>query len=95
MNYEWDMGANKEDVRKAFIIIFGYDKNIQLYDRTFFSGKEWTDLLKTELAAQRPVYYEGGSGENNQAYKWAFVCDGYNRSGLFHFKYGLVWQWIF
>ena len=58
-------GANKEDVRKAFINNFGYDKNIQLYDRTFFS-KEWTDLLKTELAAQRPVYYEGGSGENNQ-----------------------------
>ena len=39
MNYEWDMGANKEDVRKAFINNFGYDKNIQLYDRTFFSGK--------------------------------------------------------
>lgn len=88
MNYEWDMGANKEDVRKAFINNFGYDKNIQLYDRTFFSGKEWTDLLKTELAAQRPVYYEGGSGENNQAYKWAFVCDGYNRSGLFHLNTG-------
>lgn len=59
-----------------------------MYDRTFFSGKEWTDLLKTELAAQRPVYYEGGSGENNQVYKWAFVCDGYNRSGLFHLNTG-------
>lgn len=87
-NYEWDKGAEKEDVRKAFINHFGYDKNIQLYDRTFFSGKEWTDLLKTELAAQRPVYYEGGGGENNQTYKWAFVCDGYNRNGLFHLNTG-------
>lgn len=53
-----------------------------------FPEKNGTDLLKTELAAQRPVYYEGGSGENNQAYKWAFVCDGYNRSGLFHLNTG-------
>ena len=28
---------------------------------------------ENRTAAQRPVYYEGGSGENNQAYKWS-VC---------------------
>lgn len=88
-DYERGLSATGEDVRSAFVTHFGYDKNIQLYDRAFFSDKEWGDLLRAELAARRPVYYEGGSGENNQTFKWAFVCDGYNKDGLFHLNTGL------
>lgn len=87
-DYENGWSATKGDIRKALIQNFGYDENMQIYDRTFFSEKEWIDLLKTELAAQRPVYYEGGSGENNRSTKWAFACDGYNKNGLFHLNTG-------
>lgn len=87
MNYEWDMGLIKKMYGRLSLIILDM---IRIYNCMIGPSfaKEWTDLLKTELAAQRPVYYEGGSGENNLAYKWAFVCDGYNRSGLFHLNTG-------
>lgn len=87
-NYEYGSTADNEDVWNAFVENFQYDKNLQLYDRAFFSENEWTTMLKTELAAMRPVYYSGEGGENNQGYSWSFVCDGYNKDNLFHLKTG-------
>lgn len=87
-NYEYGSTAENEDVRDAFVNHFSYDKNLQLYDRAFFSEEEWIAMLKTELAAMRPVYYSGEGGENDQSYRWVFVCDGYNTENMFHLKTG-------
>jgi hypothetical protein len=42
------------------------------------------NLLKTELDAGQPMYYEGtGNGSGH-----AFVCDGYDNNNFFHFNWG-------
>ena len=48
-----------------------------------YSSSDWVNLLKGELNAERPILY---AGENSGGH--AFVCDGYDASGKFHFNWG-------
>ena len=48
-----------------------------------FSDEEWSALLKEELDLERPVLYCGGVLDCH-----AFICDGYDESGYFHFNWG-------
>ena len=86
MNYgpEWS-GAYSKDVITAITTYFGYDKSATLVYKQSYTDAQWTDLLKQELNANRPLYYAG----NNQTYGGhAFVCDGYDTNNLFHFNWG-------
>jgi hypothetical protein len=63
---------------------FGYDSSISLLDHDFYSGAEWESILANEIDNNRPILYMGaGFGIGH-----AFVCDGYNSDGLFHFNWG-------
>jgi hypothetical protein len=63
---------------------FGYDQGMQGIARDNYSEQQWTNLLKTELDASRPIIYDGfGSGGGH-----CFVCDGYDDSNYFHFNWG-------
>jgi hypothetical protein len=80
-------GSNtySEDVPEALITYFGYDAGIAYHQRAYnYSYKEWLDLLKTEIKANRPVLYSGSSDD----YGHAFVCDGYDINDMFHFNWG-------
>ena len=46
----------------------------------------WGDLLRADLDAGRPVIYRGGAPSASVGH--AFVCDGYDSSGAFHFNWG-------
>lgn len=71
-------------VAPALINYFGYSSNTKAVDRNKYTFQNWTDLLKTELNASRPIYYQGiGSGGGH-----AFVLDGFDNSGLFHVNWG-------
>jgi hypothetical protein len=85
MNYGRESTAGSIDMARALVANFGYDSNIQTYDRDYYSKAEWVDLIKTELNAQRPVLY---SGYSSVAGGHQFVCDGYDNNGLFHFNWG-------
>jgi hypothetical protein len=86
MNYDISgSGAYSHDVVNALKTIFGYDAGITYHDRYYYSYTEWTDLLRAEIKANRPVYY-GGNSETVGGH--SFVCDGYNADGLFHFNWG-------
>ena len=63
---------------------FDYDKNIKSVDKDYCSVEDWEAILKSELAAGRPVLCAGGS----QAGAHEFVCDGYDADGFFHYNYG-------
>lgn len=63
---------------------FNYDENIYCYESKYTPTAEWVEVLMRELTAGRPILY---SGYNEQA-GHAFVCDGYNGDGLFHFNWG-------
>ncbi|MBO7580030.1 MAG: C10 family peptidase [Bacteroidaceae bacterium] len=68
----------------ALVNHFGYDKGAQMLLRDFYSLEEITLMLKTELAAGRPVLvsaYNKGGGH-------AFVIDGYDENDWFHLHVG-------
>lgn len=68
----------------AFVNYFGYDAEIQRYERAFFSEAEWNSLIKKELNSTRPVYFSA----NSDAGGHAFVCDGYDSNDMFHINWG-------
>ncbi len=84
MNYEHDgSGAFSGDVPGAINTYFSYS------DQSAFVSKggnydEWIALLKLNLDQNIPLYYSGHSDDGGHA----FVCDGYDENGLFHFNYG-------
>lgn len=68
----------------AFIKYFNYSETLAYIYRRNFSEADWSQKLKENLARNRPVYYVG----RNETDGHAFVCDGYDELGLFHFNLG-------
>ena len=79
-----ESAAYSEDVAPALKEYFDYDPNLQYVYKYYYTDTEWKDLLKTELNAGRPVYYDGDDGQTGHA----FVCDGYDANDYFHFNWG-------
>ena len=84
MDYNTDgSGAYSSDVVTALKSYFSYDAGTAFHRRNYYTYTAWVTLLKTEIRANRPVYYAGyGNGGH------AFVCDGYDADDLFHFNWG-------
>lgn len=76
--------AYVDDAAEAFVNHFGYDSEIQMYQRTYYTTKEWNDLIKRELNASRPVYFSARTETGGHA----FICDGYDSNDLFHINWG-------
>ncbi|MCM1067462.1 MAG: C10 family peptidase [Muribaculaceae bacterium] len=64
---------------------FKYDASISIEFREWYTDSEWEDLIYSELAERRPVYYQGTSPMNEGH---IFVCDGYSSDGYFHINWG-------
>ncbi len=63
---------------------FDYDASAHVAGRSNYSTQGWTDLIYAELVAGRPVIYFG----NKKTGGHAFICDGYDGNGMFHFNWG-------
>ena len=84
MNYEPSgSGAYSGDVPAAISTYFSYTNK-----STFVSKggnyDEWITLLKSNIDQRIPLYYSGHSDDGGHA----FICDGYDADGLFHFNFG-------
>ncbi len=77
-------GAYTTDVATALVKYFNYDQNLELKHLDFYSISEWEKLIYDELKAGRPVFHAGVSMGGGHA----FVCDGYDGNGMFHFNWG-------
>ena len=75
--------ASSGDVAEAFCQKFYYP-DAKLTRRRNIDDEIWLDMIKEDLDAQLPLYYAGGSSLGRHA----FVCDGYDSNGLFHFNFG-------
>ena len=69
---------------------FGYSNTAQDITRSSwwtenYTTAEWEALIKVELDARRPILY---SANDINAGGHAFVCDGYDNNGMFHFNFG-------
>ena len=72
---------------------FGYSSSAQYKSKSGswwtggsgYTTSEWEAMMKTELNAGRPILY---AANDPSAGGHAFICDGYNDEGLFHFNFG-------
>ena len=65
---------------------FGYDPNTWRNEwRINYTVAEWDWLVYNELASGRPLIFSGTSSKEGGH---AFICDGYDGAGLYHFNWG-------
>ena len=85
MNYgTTGSSAASAKVPIALVNHFGYAGTAQLVYQMDYSYEGWEDQLRSELNAERPMYYAGQSDKGAHA----FICDGYDEMGFFHFNWG-------
>ena len=85
MSY-YGSSAGAETYKSALALrdYFGYSSDINLINRVCFTPTEWHNMIYNELACRRPVIMGGYSAFGGHA----FICDGYDGHGLFHFNWG-------
>ena len=77
-------GAFLQDVSPALSTYFSYAPS-QCLMREDYSHDEWVAMMREALDSEVPILYAGQNDEGGHA----FVCDGYDANGLFHFN----WCW--
>ena len=75
-------GAYTDDIPKGFTY-FGYGSKIAF--RNDYSQQAWDDLVYSELAAGRPMIYNGTAGSGGGH---SFICDGFEYGDYFHINWG-------
>ena len=94
MNYGVNSSSAYDvDAGRAFVRYFGYDKGMEYHVRhqlEFYDWKDadWEQMLRDELDARRPILYTGSRRDGRNYIGHAFVCDGYDDAGYFHFNFG-------
>ena len=85
MVYDKAFSGTQQHLIADFLRANGYSQAIQVKYRSDVFGSAWNDIVRKEIDAERPLVYGGcdiaGIGH-------AFVCDGYNSDGFFHFNWG-------
>lgn len=81
-----ESGARPIYQAQSLYEFFGYDAGMQMYYHSFYQPYEWRNMFMEELAAGRPILYSGWS----ISLAHAFVCDGYDENGMFHFDWGMT-----
>lgn len=85
MNYGLaSSGANVANLIEPLRKAFGW-KSVAYLDSYKYAPKDWEELLRNELRAGRPVLYTGYTMNINGH---AFVLDGCDEEGRFHFNFG-------
>lgn len=97
MSYSPDGSGAYTDSQLSAMKKFGFS-NSKLYSKggswggwgggsggSSYTTAQWENMIKTELDAGRPILY---SADDPSAGGHAFICDGYNSEGKFHFNYG-------
>ena len=87
MDYDKDgSGAISSDVLTSLANYFNYDpQSLQLITFDINAQTQWLNLIKAEIDAGRPVYYDGSSKADGGH---AWVCDGYDNTDKVHINWG-------
>ena len=85
MDYDKSSSASTVKMGLAFVENFGYDEDIQLIQRDYYSRQEWLQIIKNELKVSRPIIYSASDIENSGH---LFICDGYDENDYLHFNWG-------
>lgn len=87
MNYGVDgSGASTYTLAQGMVEYFDYDPYTwESVSASSYSIAEWDELMYNELAHSRPILY-GGNSKTGGGH--AFICDGYDGNGFYHFNFG-------
>lgn len=86
MNYGYMTSySNTGDIAQAICKYFGYGKDISIWEKSFLSMDTLKQRVHDELAAGRPLIVRGADPETGGHF---FICDGFTRTGYFHFNWG-------
>lgn len=77
-------GAYSADVPERVSTYFSYSTHTTFIEKHGYSSEHWTKMLKSYLDQKIPIYYSGYSTTGGHA----FVCEGYDKDGLFYFNWG-------
>lgn len=64
---------------------YGYSPSCHYAMRDYYTEESWNDLMRSEIEANRPVFYSAYTKEN---FGHAFVLDGVDDSDYFHVNWG-------
>lgn len=78
-------GAYTYNAATALRQNFGYNENLQIHYRDYYTTTEWMNLIYNELKAGRPLIY---SGADKNYGGHCFVLDGYDENNLVHVNWG-------
>lgn len=87
VNMDWGpdaSGAYTSTVTSALRNYFKYSNGINYQQRSGANYTTWTNQIKADLDAHRPVIYAGQGPDGGHC----FVCDGYQGTDMFHFNWG-------
>ena len=85
MHYAIDgSGAFSQDVPQRISQYFGYASQAVYRSRDSYTYDNWNLMLKESFDMGWPLYYSGQAPDGGHA----FVCDGYDDNGLFHYNWG-------
>ena len=76
-------GAYSQEVPNALHRYFYYP-SASYSRRANYDDEQWQRIIRDNLEQRHPVYYTGTSNLGGHA----FVCDGYDDNGKFHFNFG-------
>lgn len=77
-------GASAFDQVAGLYNHFGYDQGMEHLTRNYYKLADWNAIIINEINNKRPILYRGqGNGGGH-----AFIIDGYNKEGYFHFNWG-------
>lgn len=77
--------ASTTRMAEGMALYFDYDPyTYRTVYRDSYTIEDWDELIYNELAANRPMIYSGSSFSGGHA----FICDGYDGEGLYHFNWG-------
>ena len=80
-------GANSALIPAALHRYFGYDDDMYYEVADDYSASDWADMIYGELAAGRPVLYDGNSSPSSGH---CFIIDGYDGASD---KFYVNWGW--
>ena len=78
-----ESSAYLSGARAGLINFFCYSPNLSMAERVVFTDASWKEMLRSEIALNRPFLY---SGRNIGGH--LFVGDGYKSGDFFHFNFG-------
>ena len=89
MGYSADgSGAYSNEVAYELKEHMSYAESTTYVERSAYTSDEWFDIIRTEIDADRVVYYAGQGNVGGHA----FVCDGYEATDLSN-KIRINWGW--